>query len=201
MPGRRCLHCAQICHLCICSNWLPMTCAGRSRVQGRGPRLPAIPTRQLLPRRRLTIRCRAQTAPDPNRRRSCARSALPVAIDRLTINVSFAFPGTAGLGAALLATVEHSPDSGRRWVQLGQADGRPAQPADQRDRAGCGRHVLYRRSQLGERLTRPPDRRIVAYLAGDCCVADRRVRRVWVTAADTANSTAPYGPATHSGQG
>ena len=23
MPGRRCLHCPQICHLCTCSNWLP----------------------------------------------------------------------------------------------------------------------------------------------------------------------------------
>ena len=27
VPGRRCLHCTQICHLCTCLNWLPMTCA------------------------------------------------------------------------------------------------------------------------------------------------------------------------------
>ena len=25
VPGRRCLHCTQICHLCTCLNWLPMT--------------------------------------------------------------------------------------------------------------------------------------------------------------------------------
>ncbi len=28
MPGRRCLHCTQICHLCTCLNWLPMTWGG-----------------------------------------------------------------------------------------------------------------------------------------------------------------------------
>jgi hypothetical protein len=43
VPGRRCLHCTQICHLCTCLNWLPMTCAGRSRVRGRGRRWRALP--------------------------------------------------------------------------------------------------------------------------------------------------------------
>jgi hypothetical protein len=32
VPGRRCLHCRQICPLCTCLNWLLMTCAGRSRL-------------------------------------------------------------------------------------------------------------------------------------------------------------------------
>ena len=32
VPGRRCLHCMQICPLCTCLNWLLMTCAGRSRL-------------------------------------------------------------------------------------------------------------------------------------------------------------------------
>ena len=32
------LHCTQICHSCTCLNWLQMTCAGRSLVQGRGRR-------------------------------------------------------------------------------------------------------------------------------------------------------------------
>jgi hypothetical protein len=31
--------------------------------------------------------------------------------------------------------------------------------------------------------------------------AGRRLRRICVTPADTANSAAPYGPATHNGQG
>jgi hypothetical protein len=34
VPGHRCLHCPQTCHLCTCLSWLLMTCAGRSRVQG-----------------------------------------------------------------------------------------------------------------------------------------------------------------------
>jgi len=34
VPGRRCLNCTQICHLCTCLNWLPMTCVGRSPLWG-----------------------------------------------------------------------------------------------------------------------------------------------------------------------
>src|SRR5215472_18700424 len=36
---------------------------------------------------------------------------------------------------------------------------------------------------------------------GGCCAADRRPRRIAVTPAETANSAAPAGPATHTGHG
>src|SRR5215472_6415635 len=39
VPSRRYLHCTQICHLWTCLNWLPMTCAGRSDVQGKRGRV------------------------------------------------------------------------------------------------------------------------------------------------------------------